>query len=306
MMEDEKVAKFFLSTIIKEEVVELSFAAQERTRYLTEEEKKQKDQSRESNLTVCRLDFSAKIRTPDDRFKTVMIELQKIKLPSDIMRFRRYLGLNYMDPSNADQVNGEETARQIYCIFLLGHDLGFPQHPVIRVDHKVTDDTTDEDLSEANEFIRSIHHRSWIVQIPQLKRRRRNEVEQLLSVFDQDNRANDDHHIMNVNEDDFPEIYRPIIRRLRMASESKDIRLDMELEDDYIKDLQYLARQTERLEEKDKVIEEKDKALEENKKALEENKKALEEKDKALEEKDKALEENKKLIERLMKQLANK
>ncbi|MDR1454749.1 MAG: hypothetical protein LBJ01_03770, partial [Tannerella sp.] len=95
------------------------------------------------------------------------------------------------------------------------------------------------------------------------------------------------HHILSINEDDYPKDYRPIIRRLRKAVESEQIQVEMEYEDDYLEELQIWERRNAK---KDKVIEEKDKALEE--------------KDKALEEKDKALEEQKKVIEELKQQLA--
>jgi hypothetical protein len=87
------------------------------------------------------------------------------------------------------------------------------------------------------EFIESLHYRSWIVQIDQLKQHRRNGLEKLLSIFDQTNRSMN-HHLMNVNEEDFPEMYRPIVRRLRMAAESGDIQIEMEMEDNYLKELQ--------------------------------------------------------------------
>ncbi|MDR1332122.1 MAG: hypothetical protein LBK07_08450, partial [Tannerella sp.] len=167
----------------------------------------------------------------------------------------------------------------------------------------------------------SLHHRSWIVQTEQLKSRRRTDLEKLLSIFDQENRTKD-HHILNVDEDEFPEAYRSIIRRLRMAFESEDIQIEMEMEDDYLKELQdrereiaqkdkvieekdkALEEKDKALEEKDKVIEEKDRAFEEQGKALGEQVKVIEEKDKALEEQGKALDEKDRIIEELRKQLS--
>jgi hypothetical protein len=307
MMEDKKIAKAFLSAITGEEVQELEFAAQEHTiRRPAEKQKKDEEVTEEKLfLTVCRFDFSAKISLPGGGFKTVMIELQKAKLSSDIMRFRRYLGLHYQNQSNTYGSDGEK-ARQIYCIFLLGYDIGILECPVIRVDYSPVDVSTGNALHVSNEFIRSLHHRSWIIQIDQLKRRRRNDVEKLLSIFDQENRTQN-HHILTVNEKDFPETYRPIIRRLRMAYESEDVRIEMEMEDDFMKELQdrerLIAKHEETIEEKNKAIEEKDKTIEEKDKAIEEKDKAIEKKDKTIEEKDKAIEEKDKLIEDLKKQL---
>ncbi|MDR2026461.1 MAG: hypothetical protein LBQ01_02745, partial [Prevotellaceae bacterium] len=246
MMEDEKVAKAFLSAIIGEKVVELDFSAQERTVRVTkvskdnvqkEVPKEEASESLGSLFTVCRFDFCAKISLPDGGYKTVVIELQKAKLASDIMRFRRYLGMHYGNQSNTYGSEDNRKARQIYCIFLLGHDISIPDHPVIQVNYNAEDVIVHEEIDTANEFIQSLHHRSWIVQIKQLKQRRRNDLEKLLSIFDQENLTKN-HHILNVNEDDFPDEYRSVIRRLRMAGESEEIQIEMEMEDDYIKELQ--------------------------------------------------------------------
>ena len=271
MMEDERVARSFISAIIGEDVVELDFAAQERTVRIPKTQISQDAQKKDSFLTVCRFDFSAKISLPDNKLKTVLVELQKAKFPSDIMRFRRYLGLHYQNPANTYEVDNKKKSRQIYCIFLLGYDIGLPGHPVIQVSNTLKDRTTKEALTGTNEFIEALHNQSWIVQINQLKQRRRDDLEKLLSIFDQENRTAD-HHIMNVNEEDLPEPYRPIIRRLRMASESEDIRIEMEMEDDYLKELQdkerLIAKQQKEMDDRDKVIEDQEKIIEDLKKQL--------------------------------------
>ncbi|MDR2384240.1 MAG: hypothetical protein LBD80_01065, partial [Tannerella sp.] len=118
MMEDKKVARAFLSAIIEEKVLELDFSAQEYIVPISETNKKQADEKEEYHLTVCRFDFCAKISLPDGGFKTVIIELQKAKLSTDIMRFRRYIGRHYEDENNTYGAENNEKARQIYCIFL--------------------------------------------------------------------------------------------------------------------------------------------------------------------------------------------
>jgi septal ring factor EnvC (AmiA/AmiB activator) len=236
-----------------------------------------------------------------------MIELQKAKLASDIMRFRRYLGVQYQDPVNSSD-KGQLQARQIYCIFLLDYGSGLPERPVLEVNYRLRDVTTGEDLDTVNKFVEGLHHHSWIVQIRQLKERRRNDLEKLLSIFDQSNRTFD-HHLLNVNEEDFPEEYRHIVRRLRKAHESEEMRGQMELEDDILEELRRNERKIAELsDEKDKAfkaIEEKDKAIREQGKAIEERDKSIEEKAKEIEEKDKAIEKQGKEIEEL-KRLLNK
>jgi hypothetical protein len=296
MMEDEKVAKSFLSAIIEEEVLELDFAAQERTlRRSLMNPAIMVEETEKLFLTVCRFDFSAKISVPDGSFKTVMIELQKAKMASDVMRFRRYLGLHYQNPNNTYGSEENKKACPIYGIFLLGYDIGISGRPIIHVNYNCEDGSTKQDFDTTNEFIQSLHHQSWIIQINQLKQSYQNNLEKLLSIFNQKNRTTN-HHILNVNEDEFPEIYRPIIRRLRMASESEDIQNEMELEDDFMKELQdkerFIAKQSRVLAEKDKTLAEKDKTIKEKNETIEKDKKVIEEKDKVIEELKKQLAES--------------
>jgi hypothetical protein len=292
MMEDERVAKAFISAIIGEEVVELKFTPQERTVRVDSQKRPSaaKDTEQGTCLTVFRIDFSARISTPDGRGKTVMIELQKAKFVSDVMRFRRYLGQRYQDAGSTYGSEGGEKPCQIYCIFILGYDIGFQGQPVVQVDYRIRDLASKEELNEVNEFILSLHHRSWIVQTGQLKQRRRNDLERLLGIFDQDNRT-ENRHILNVIEDDFPEVYRPVIRRLRMAFESEQVQTEMEMEDDFLKELQ----------DKERLIVRKEEIIEEQKKTLEEKDKTLEEKDKTIEEKDRELAELRKMLEQMQK-----
>ena len=53
------------------------------------------------DLTVLRMDFKARIKETDGKESLIIIELQKAKLPTDIMRFRKYLGQQYSDKDNS-------------------------------------------------------------------------------------------------------------------------------------------------------------------------------------------------------------
>ena len=268
MMSDSRVAKTFLSAIIGEKIVEIEFTSTEYT-LKAGVETSQIDRTLEQ-ITVCRFDFAAKIETETGEYKTVIIELQKAKFATDIMRFRRYLGLTYQ---NAENTHDEHRikARQIYCIYFLNYEIGLSDSSIIKVDYKVSDLTTGEEFDRKNEFIESLTHKTWIVQVRQLKARRRTELENLLSVFDQENVSNDK-HILNVDENQFSEEYRPIIRKLREACESHKVRCEMQMEDDYINELlikdEIIAEKDKSLAEKDKSLAEKDKEIEKLRKQL--------------------------------------
>jgi hypothetical protein len=150
---------------------------------------------------------------------------------------------------------------------------------MLEVNQNVTDSATGNVVDgNKNEFIESLHHRSWIIQIPQLKERRRNNIETLLSIFDQDN-LSADHHIKNVNEEDFPEEYRPIIRRLQMAQSTSEVRQQMVTEDYYLVVLRNEERKvselSKALSEKDQALSEKDAALSDQAKEIAELKRLL-------------------------------
>ena len=242
MMEDNLVARLLVSSIIGEQVVELEPRPQERTTEKTKKKRKKETNSgNESSYTVYRLDFSAKIKTPDG-YKLIIIELQKASVPDDLMRFRLYMGKQYSDVSNS--IIGVDCKRepiQIYAIYFLGKDLEMRDTPVLSVSPDVRDVATQEKVEGNNKFIEGLNHRGWIVQISCLKQRRRNELEMLLSVFDQENRTSDI-HILNVCEDDFPEKYRPVIRRLKMAASSAEVKKQMEDEDEHVRYLQDIER----------------------------------------------------------------
>jgi len=240
MMEDNLVAKLVVSSIIGELVVELEPKPQE---YTTEKTTTYVYTTREyETFTIYRLDFSAKIQTPDG-FKLVLIEMQKASLPTDIMRFRNYLGRQYSNENNTTiDEDGKQVPLQIYAIYFLGKDLGIYDTPVLSVNPQVIDLATKKEIENVNsKFIDSLNHKCWIVQINCLKQRRRNDLEKFLHAFDQENLTSDN-HILNVSEEDFPEKYRPIIRRLKMAASDPEVKRQMKKEDEDIKYLKDIER----------------------------------------------------------------
>lgn len=91
LMEDLSIAKELIQEIIHEEILHLEPKPQESMVTLGE---KEVSTERITSFTVYRLDYLAIIKTNDGE-KKVLIELQKAKLSTDIMRFRKYLGEQY-------------------------------------------------------------------------------------------------------------------------------------------------------------------------------------------------------------------
>ncbi|MBN2089981.1 hypothetical protein JW964_10215 [candidate division KSB1 bacterium] len=174
----------------------------------------------------------------------------------------------------------------IQTIYFLGHKLEHIKVPVIKVNRQYYDVTTGKELKEREEFIESLTHDSYVIQIPYLRQQHRTELEQLLYVFDQRN-LTANQQVLEIKETDFPDKLRPLIRRLQRAIREPEIRRKMDAEDEILEELEELEREIERKEQlleqknqmighkdqiigyKDKIIDEKDKIIAELQRKLE-------------------------------------
>ena len=281
LMEDKESARILISTIIEKEIISLELSPKEKVYRIEAGDEK-------PPMAVYRLDFAARIKT-ETGFQTILIEIQKAKYAADIMRFRRYLGSQYRDKNNsypveykwAGEIRKKRKAIPILTIYFLGYELEHTDVPIIKVERNYYDNRTGRKINVREEFIETLTHDSYVIQIPYLTDEVQTETERLLSVFNQKT-ATDSGHILTINELNYPEKYRRIIRRLMRAASEEEIRDNMDLEDDYLEELYDLER-----------------ALGESKKTLKEREEALGEKEKALGEKDKIIEEQKRIIEAL-------
>ncbi|TAE51101.1 MAG: hypothetical protein EAZ89_10750 [Bacteroidetes bacterium] len=73
-----------------------------------------------------------------------------------------------------------------------------------------------------------------MIQAEHLKGHRRTVLEKFLSIFDQSAQSDTRGHILALSEDDFPEAYRPVIRRLHKALQNPNIEEEMDLEDEVL------------------------------------------------------------------------
>ncbi|CAK8722825.1 Rpn family recombination-promoting nuclease/putative transposase [Candidatus Electrothrix laxa] len=272
LMDDNTIAKKFISLIIGEEIERLDFQP---TEYSDDVDKGNR------SLTVYRLDFAATVRLPDGGFKRIIIEIQKAKFSTDIMRFRNYLGKQYSNKNNIYDQDSRQKACPILSIYFLGHRLDNIHVPVTRVERKYYDNATGEELSAQEEFIESLTHDSFVIQIPELRRKRRNLLEKVLAVFEQPASVTTP-HFLDISESDYPAEYREIIRRLIKAASEPQVRKTMDVEDEIIEELGSLER----------IIAVRDKTIDDQKKAIN--------------DKDKALDDQKRLIAELKRQLDNK
>jgi hypothetical protein len=295
LMDDPEIARGLISTILGEEVVELTVQPQETTA-----------ENLAHGLTVFRLDFKATIRTAAGETKKVLIELQKAKHLFDVMRFRRYLGENYR---REDQLGPGPDGRTltaalpIVTIYILGFRLENVEAAVLEVGRTYRDAVTRRELHIREPFIEQLTHDCYAIQIPRLKVVMQTRLEKVLQVFSQEF-ATGDLHQLNFQGDGSDPLVQRLLDKLTRAVASEQVRRQMEVEDeiDHVFERE-LREKNELLAEKDRKIAEQDQLLEEERRQKEEKDRLLEEERRQKEEKDRLLEAALRELEELKKRL---
>ena len=177
MMENERVAKFFIGTLLDEEIVSVEVKPQEFT--YTDEL---------AGLAVFRLDFIATIKTETGAYKKILIEIQKAKNQIDLMRFRRYLGEQY---KKEDKIDNENQVLPITTIYILGFTLPEIQSACIKVERNYKDLVNKMIIEKKSDFVEKLTHDSFIVQVDRITNRYQTSLDKLLSVFEQRNFVDD-------------------------------------------------------------------------------------------------------------------
>lgn len=253
MMEDERVAKILLSALLKKEIVELQMRRQEYTAM------------QQTRISMFRMDFSARIREADGEEHLVMIELQKTWLATETLRFRQYLGTQYLNRENMREEDNGMYGLPIISIYILGHKLGDIEEPVVYVRRRYLD-YDDQVIDKKDRFIESLTHDSIIIQIPYLRGHTRNHLERLLNVFDQEYIYHADEHLLQIDERNFTgQDERLLIDRLLKAGVAPDVRKAMEVEDEILSEIEkrdtIIMQKNEEIEWKDKKIAQKDEEI---------------------------------------------
>jgi len=169
LLENDRVAKFLIGTILDCKIVSLTPTVIERT-------KRDKDSG---NLTLFRMDFAATIKNNTGEEKRVLIEMQKAKHLADVTRFREYLGTEYI-----------KSTLPIISIYILGFNLSvdsvaFSNSPIFR------DLRTGAQLHPHDPFVEQLTHTAYFVQAKRIKPSLNTRLDKLLSIFEQSNFISD-------------------------------------------------------------------------------------------------------------------
>jgi hypothetical protein len=251
----------------------------------------------------------------------VLIELQKADGGEDVRRFRRYLAENYYErsapfhdakvedkqakaesvPVNADQ--SEKAVLPIISIYILGETLpALSGYSAIKVKRRYLDAVTGEEIVKRVAFIESLTHDSYVVQLSELNARRRNRLEQLLSLFEQVSLV-EKQHLKEFTES-LPKEFRPILDRLIRAALDRRVLDEMIVEDDVLTQWKEKERKFEQqIEEERRQKEEERRQKEEERRQKEEERRQKEEERRQKEEERRQKEVALAEIEELKRQL---
>ncbi len=279
LMENDKVAKFFIGTLMEKEIATVEVKPQEFT-YVDEL----------AGLAVYRLDFIATIKTNSGEYKKILIEIQKAKNYTDLMRFRNYLGENY---KKQDIIDDKKIVLPITTIYLLGFTLPEISSPCIKVERNYWDLIDKKVIDEKSDFIEKLTHDSFVVQVNKISNRYLTRLDKLLSVFEQTNFVDDKKIIKEFNHQTDIEEVELITEILHHSGTNPEERKKIETEQEAWRTVDAMAESLrEKVEEQSKAIKEKDQALTEKNQELTEKDQALTEKDKLIAELLRKLNEN--------------
>lgn len=297
LLEDPASAKLIVGSILGEDLESLEMVPQETAVQVGSSRPAAAPEG--AGFTVLRVDFAATVRTVAGEHLRVLIEVQKARYSDDVMRFRRYLGAHYADERNAvtylEDGRKRTRPRKLTTIYFLGDPLPCADATVLKVTRQYVDAVTGERLAVREEFVEALTHDCYVVQVSRLPARRRNDLEKLLSVFDQNLRAADSRHALEVDAAAMPERYAPVLRRLQRAAASPELRHSMLTEDEILGAWERVHR--ENLEQK--------KALAEQRKAFEDQRKTLAERDETIAEQRAENEKQRGEIEELRRRLGD-
>jgi hypothetical protein len=266
MMENDKVAKFFISTLLEQTIESVEVKPQEFT-YT----------DKLAGISVFRLDFLATIKTESGELKKILIEIQKAKNQIDLMRFRNYLAEQY---KKEDLVNNQLHILPITTIYILGFNLPEIDSPCLHVERNYKDLINKETIQTKSDFVEKLTHDSYIVQVSKITNRYQTKLDKLLSVFEQTNFVDKNKIVKEfTHETDIDEV--KIITDILHYSgtnpaEKKKIEIEQEAwrtVDAMTEDLrQKLENQIKLNEKKEQELNEKDKLIEELMKKINDNK----------------------------------
>jgi len=309
LMENERIAKFFISTLLDETVVDLSIKAQERTILPKFDEMNEemlasleKQLFERLSISVFRVDFVATVKTEEGEYKKVLIEIQKAKNALDLMRFRTYLAEHYKTEEEVE-IDGKKTKTPlpIVTIYMMGFEIVEIEAIAIKVKRDYWDLINHQTLATKSSFVEALTHDCYVVQIPRIQGNTRTRLEQMLSIFEQKYFVTDKGILKNYNFPVENEVVKEMLSILVYVAADEKMRKAIEDEQEAYRLLEVMAEN--RRKELEKIIKEKDEELVKKDEELVKKDEELVKKDEELVKKDEELKAERQKSEALLLKL---
>jgi hypothetical protein len=270
LLEDIDIAREIIASILGEKIIALEVKPQETATQVLPD----------GTINILRFDFKATIETATGDIKKVLIELQKIKLALNVVRFRRYLGDNYSKLDSVIMGDGTliKMPLPIVTIYILGFPLENLKYAVVKINRQYKDILTGAIIENAkDEFVELLTHDSYFIQVRLLPSETKSKLERILQIFNPKFKTDDTHKLDFTGDTNEP-IVQKIVNRLQRAIVSEEVRRKMDFEDEFYDALEYETKKAaaETAAQKDIIIAEKDQALVEKDQALENERQKVE------------------------------
>jgi hypothetical protein len=264
LLDNNDLAKKFLSVILKREIIHL------------ETRNTELPLLKEGNPFLSRFDFKAIIQDAVET-QEVLIEIQKYKHPNPVSRFRTYLAENYMKQETYKDLYGENKTESlpIIAIYILGYCPNEFKVPYIIVKNKIYDGVDDTELDINSLTVKQLTHTVifMITTPPAEYKWRGSRQEALLRLFRQKLPKEAPNTIYNLEEEPQDAVAREIVKYLQLGTQDEKIVKQLKAEEEYIDaigDLETNLKQAKQREEEAKQREEEAKQREEEAKQREE------------------------------------
>lgn len=260
MMEKPETAKAFIGTVLSTKVEELAPLPQETSMAL-------------GDWRVLRLDYKAVIRDGEGKRKTIIIEVQKYDSNDPVARFRKYLSSNYAAEEDALAEDGEAKPLPVVPIYILGYSIPGVNARAFRVDRKVVNLVTGEEMRGVqSEFIELLTHQMYVLVVTETKRPKgeMTRIERLLNLFEQRAKGAAKNETLDIDPTGYDEELMLIVERLQEAAMDEALVRQMAFEQEVLEKLVRYEQVSEIMEQMEREKEEAKREKEEAEREKEE------------------------------------
>jgi len=227
-------------------------------------------------MAVSRYDFEGTLLNELEPNKTVQISIYKAKRSFDLTLFKNSEVEQYKKEDEIQTEFGKiKKPLPIIAIYLLGFDLTGVESAAVKVARNYTDLLTNKIIHQKSDFIERLSHDCYVVQMTRFNDKVHTRLEQLLSVFEQNNFIDANQTIKEYKYEVKDEQLKSIIEVLHYVGTDPNSRKEIDKEIEAWRTIDALSG-GEQLRELQLKLEFKEKQIEQNRLALDKEKQANE------------------------------